>query len=192
MNVVKSDPGPVTELLREWQQGNQSALAELTPLVYDEIRRIAHRFMRRERDGHTLQTTALVNEAYVRLIGHQQNNWNDRAHFFAVTAQVMRHVLVDHARRKHYLKRGGEQEQLPLDEVAVMSEQRASELVALDEALSALAKLDPRKARVIELRYFAGLSLEETAEVMGVSVMTVRRDWRAAKAWLYREMKAET
>ncbi len=181
----------VTELLLEWRQGNDTALQRLTPLVYGEIRRIAHRFMQRERDGHTLQTTALVNEAYLRLLGQPQVDWNSRAHFFGVTAQVMRHVLVDHARRRQYLKRGGDAERVPLEDVALMTNERASELIALDEALDQLAELDPRKARVIELRYFGGLSLEETATILDVSVMTVRRDWRAAKAWLYNAVRNE-
>jgi RNA polymerase sigma factor (TIGR02999 family) len=178
-------PDQLTELLLEWRQGDNSALERLTPLVYDEIRRIAHRFMQRERNGHTLQTTALVNEAYVRLLGQQQLNWNGRAHFFAVAAQVMRHVLIDHARRRRYLKRGVDPQRVSFAEAALMSDERAGELLALDEALNNLAKLDPRKGRLVELRYFAGLSLEETAAVLDVSVMTVRRDWRAAKAWLF-------
>lgn len=182
-------PQGVTELLLEWQQGDSGALDKLTPLVYDELRRIAHRYVQRERDGHTLETTALVNEAYLRLVGGQQIEWQNRAHFFAVTAQVMRHVLIDHARRRHYAKRGGEAQQVSLEDASVMSHQRAAELVALDEALEELAKLDPRKGRVVELRYFGGLSLEETADVLEVSPMTVRRDWRAAKAWLYRALK---
>lgn len=181
----------VTELLLEWRQGDDAALEKLTPLVYDEIRRIAHRFMQRERSGHTLQTTALVNEAYVRLLGKQQIDWDSRAHFFAVTAQVMRHVLVDHARRRRYLKRGGEAQRVPIEDVALMSDKRAGELIALDEALDRLAEMDQRKARVIELRYFGGLSLEETAAILDVSVMTVRRDWRAAKAWLYNAVRGE-
>jgi RNA polymerase sigma factor (TIGR02999 family) len=177
----------VTGLLLEWQQGDNSALARLTPLVYDELRRIAHRYMQRERDGHTLQTTALVNEAYLRLAGERKSEWQNRAHFFAVMTQVMRHVLIDHARRRRYDKRGGADAfQVPLDEAALMTLGRAAELVALDEALSELMKLDRRKGRVVELRYFGGLSIEETAEVLGISPMTVRRDWRAAKAWLYR------
>jgi RNA polymerase sigma-70 factor, ECF subfamily len=179
-------PQGVTELLLEWRQGDSAALDKLTPLVYDELRRIAHRFMRQERDGHTLQTTALVNEAYVRLVGQREVRWQNRAHFFAVTAQVMRRVLIDHARRRRYAKRGGEAQQVPLEDASVMSQGRAAELVALDAALEALAKLDPRKSRVVELRYFGGLSIEETAEVLEVSPMTVRRDWRAAKAWLYK------
>ena len=181
----------LTGLLIEWRQGDKAALDKLTPLVYDELRRIAHRYVQRERDGHTLQTTALVNEAYLRLAGQQKIEWQNRAHFFAVTAQVMRHILIDHARRRHFAKRGGEAQHVPLEDAAAMSQQRAAELVALDEALDELAKLDPRKGRVVELRYFGGLSLEETAEVLEISPMTVRRDWRAAKAWLYRRMKDE-
>ncbi|MDQ5845517.1 MAG: sigma-70 family RNA polymerase sigma factor [Acidobacteriota bacterium] len=181
----------LTGLLIEWREGDPSALEKLTPLVYDELRRIAHRYMQRERNGHTLQTTALVNEAYLRLAGQQKIQWQSRAHFFAVSAQVMRHILIDHARRRHYAKRGGEASQVQLEDTAAMSQQRAAELVALDDALDELANLDPRKARVVELRYFGGLSLEETAEVLEISVMTVRRDWRAAKAWLFRRMKAE-
>lgn len=181
----------VTGLLHDWQQGDRAALDKLTPLVYDELRRIAHRYMQGERNGHTLQTTALVNEAYVRLAGGRNIEWQNRAHFYAVTAQVMRRVLVDHARRRRYAKRGGDAQQVSLDEAVLMSPQRATELVALDEALAELARLDERKGRVVELRYFGGLSLEETAEVLAVSVMTVRRDWRAAKAWLYRSLKIE-
>jgi RNA polymerase sigma-70 factor (ECF subfamily) len=178
----------LTELLHEWQHGDKEALDRLTPLVYDELRRIAHRYLRRERDGHTLETTALVNEAYLRLVGQQKIEWQNRAHFFAVTAQVMRHILIDHARRRRYAKHGGEAEHVSLEEGKMMSRERAAELVALDEALLELARLDPRKSRVVELRYFGGLSLEETAEVLEVSTMTVRRDWRAAKAWLFREV----
>ncbi|HWT02451.1 MAG TPA: sigma-70 family RNA polymerase sigma factor [Pyrinomonadaceae bacterium] len=181
----------VTELLLEWRRGDRAALDRLTPLVYDELRRIAHRYMRQERGGHTLETTALVNEAYLRLAGQQRVEWQDRAHFFAVTAQVMRHVLIDHARRRHYAKRGGAAQQVPLEEAHAMSHERAAELIALDEALEKLAQLDSRKARVVELRYFGGLSLEETADTLQISVMTVRRDWRAARAWLYKRMRDE-
>lgn len=181
----------VTGLLIEWRQGDKAALDKLTPLVYDEIRRIAHRYMQGEREGHTLQTTALVNEAYLRLAGQHKVDWQDRAHFFAVTAQVMRHILIDHARRRHYAKRGGGAQQVTFDEAVAMPQQRARELVALDDALEELAKIDPRKSRVVELRYFGGLNLEETAEVLAVSVMTVRRDWRAAKAWLYKRVMSD-
>jgi RNA polymerase sigma factor (TIGR02999 family) len=179
-------PQNLTQLLLEWQQGDKGALDELTALVYDELRRIAHRYVRQERDGHTLETTALVNEAYVRLVGQQEIQWQNRAHFFAVMAQVMRHILIDHARRRHYAKRGGRLQRVSLDESDAMTPERAAELVALDEALTALARLDPRKSRVVELRYFGGLSLEETAAILEISTMTVRRDWRAAKAWLYK------
>lgn len=185
----------VTGLLIQWRQGDRAALDRLTPLVYDEIRRIAHRYVRSEREGHTLQTTALVNEAYLRLAGDQQINWQNRSHFFAVTAQVMRHILIDYARRRNYVKHGGEAQRVSLaevlacEEVVLMSKPRAAELLALNEALDELAKMDLRKSRVVELRYFGGLSLDETAEVLEVSQMTVRRDWRAAKAWLFRRMK---
>jgi RNA polymerase sigma factor (TIGR02999 family) len=187
----------VTGLLIEWRQGDKAALDRLTPLVYDGIRRIAHRYVQREREGQTLETTALVNEAYVRLAGSQNIDWQNRAHFFAVTAQVMRRILIDHARRRHYAKHGGDMQRVAFDEAVamaaapLMSQPRAAELVALDEALDELAKLDPRKSRVVELRYFGGLSLDETAEVLKISPMTVRRDWRAAKAWLFRRMRDE-
>ena len=185
----------LTELLNEWREGNKAALDQLTPMVYDELRRIAHRYVRRERGGHTLATTALVNEAYVRLAGFQKVTWQNRSHFFAVSAQVMRHVLIDHARRYQYTKRGGDMQRVSFDRVenqsALMAPERVAELLALDEALEEFSKLDPRKSQVVELRYFGGLSLEETAEVLQVSMMTVRRDWRAAKAWLFRRMKAE-
>ncbi len=188
--MTLSTPG-LSELLSDWQQGDETALTKLTPLVYDELRRIAHRYVQRERNGHTLGTTALVNEAYLRLAGQKKIEWQNRAHFFAVTAQVMRHILIDHARRRHYAKHGGEAQRVSLSEAEVMSHERARELVSMDEALDELAEFDVRKSRVVELRYFGGLDLEETAKVLGVSVMTVRRDWRAAKAWLYRRMKDE-
>jgi RNA polymerase sigma-70 factor, ECF subfamily len=180
----------LTALLVEWHEGDEAALERLMPLVYDQLRGMAHRYVQRERDGHTLQTSALVNEAYLRLAG-QKAVWQNRAHFFAVTARVMRHILIDHARRRRYAKHGGEARQVPIEEAATMSLERAAELIALDEALEELAKLDQRKSQVVELRYFGGLSLEETAEVLKISLMTVRRDWRAAKAWLYRRLKAE-
>lgn len=187
MNTVRADN--LTGLLLEWREGDEAALSRLMPLVYDELRRIAHRYMQRERDGHTLQTSALVNEAYLRLAGQGSVDWQNRAHFFAVSAQVMRHILIDHARRRRFAKHGGGAQQVPIQDVAEMSMQRAAELIALDEALSELARFDQRKSSVVELRYFGGLSLEETAEVLKISLMTVRRDWRAAKAWLYRRMK---
>lgn len=189
--MVTTSQDNLTELLLDWSRGDKAALEKLTPLVYDEVRRIAHRFMLRERDGHTLQTTALVNEAYVRLLGQQQIDWNSRAHFFAVISQVMRHVLIDYARRRHYVKRGGSDAQrVSLEEASLMSDERAEELLVLDEALTKLAQMDARKAQVVELRYFGGLSLVETAEALDVSVMTVRRDWRAAKAWLYKAVQS--
>ena len=187
--LTRSTSDNLTGLLLEWREGDKAALDRLTPLVYDELRRIAHRYVQRERDGHTLQTTALVNEAYLRLAAQQKVDWQNRAHFFAVTAQVMRHILIDHARRRRYAKHGGEVRRIPIEDAAEMSMQRASELIALEEALNELAKLDQRKSHVVELRYFGGLSLEETAEVLEISLMTVRRDWRAAKAWLYRRMR---
>ena len=193
MMTVNADD--LTELLIEWGQGDKAALDRLTPLVYDEIRRIAHRYVQRERVGQTLQTTALVNEAYLRLAGSANIAWQNRAHFYAVTAQVMRRILIDHARRRQYVKHGGETQrvafEVAISEVGLMSQPRAAELLALDEALDELARLDPRKSRVIELRYFGGLSLEETAKVLEVSLMTIRRDWRAAKAWLFRRMRDE-
>jgi RNA polymerase sigma factor (TIGR02999 family) len=193
MNSVTADD--LTGMLIEWRQGDRAALDRLTPIVYDEIRRIAHRYVQREREGHTLQTTALINEAYLRLAGSETVDWQSRSHFFAVTAQVMRHILIDHARRRRYVKHGGEAQHIPFDlaltEAVQMSQPRAAELIALDEALAELAKLDPRKSRVVELRYFGGLSLEETAEVLEISAMTVRRDWRAAKAWLYKRVTSD-
>jgi RNA polymerase sigma factor (TIGR02999 family) len=186
----------LTGLLIEWRQGDKAALDKLTPIVYDELRRIAHRYVRRERDGHTLATTALVNEAYVRLAGFQQVTWENRSHFFAVSARVMRHILIDYARRGHYAKRGGGLQRVSFEsaaaEASLMSPARAAELIALDEALDEFAKLDPRKSQVVELRYFGGLTLEETADVLKVSLMTVRRDWRAAKAWLYKAVNGES
>ena len=178
----------LTGLLIEWRQGDKAALNKLAPLVYDELRRIAHRYVQRERNGHTLGTTALVNEAYLRLAGQKKIKWQNRTHFFAVTAQVMRHVLIDHARRRHYAKHGGDVQRVSLAEAELMSRERARELVELDEALDELAKIDLRKSKVVELRYFGGLGLQETADVLEISMMTVRRDWRAAKAWLYRRM----
>jgi RNA polymerase sigma factor (TIGR02999 family) len=186
--MMSVSPSNVTQLLVDWRQGDQSALARLIPLIYDELRRIAHRYVQQERQGNTLQTTALVNEAYLRLAGQDQPPWQNRAHFFAVTARVMRHILIDHARRRHYLKHGGQFQQVSLQEALSMSAQRAAELIALDEAMDELKAFDARKSDVVELRYFGGLSLEETAAALEISVMTVRRDWRAAKAWLFRRM----
>lgn len=182
----------LTGLLEDWKHGDPTALEKLTPLIYDELRRLAHRYAQRERNGHTLQTTALVNEAYLRLAGSEKRDWQNRSHFFAVTAQVMRHILIDHARRRRYVKHGGEAQHVSIETASLMASERAAELIALDEALAEFAKIDPRKARVVELRYFGGLSLEETAETVGISLMTVRRDWQAAKAWLYKRLKHDT
>jgi len=191
--MAASTPHAVTRLLLAWSQGEQAALEKLAPLVYAELRRIAHRYMNRERRGHTLQTTELVNEAYLRLIDASQVRWQDRAHFFAISAQLMRRILVDFARSRNYLKRGGGAKRTTFDEALVVTIQRGKDLVALDDALEALALKDARKSRVVELRFFGGLSVEETAEVLRVSPDTVHRDWRLAKAWLAREMeKAST
>jgi len=178
----------ITQLLIAWSHGDQAALEKLTPLVHDELRRLAQRYMARERHGHTLQTTALVNEAYLRLIDQESRQWQNRAHFFGVAAQMMRHILMDYARTQHRMKRGGEAIQVSLAEAAGISQGRASDLLALDDALTALATLNARHSQVVELRFFGGLSLEEIAEVLKVSVGTVRRDWSLAKAWLYDEL----
>ena len=174
-------------LLQSWSNGDQGALEKLTPIVYDELRRLARHYMRGEREEITLQTTALVNEAYLRLVNYKRMRFKDRAHFFAISAQLMRRILVDHARRRN-LKRGAGIEHIPLDEVATLGPEREVDLTVLDDALHALARFDSRKARVVELRFFAGLSAEETAAVLNISPITVMRDWNAARAWLYREM----
>lgn len=184
-------PRDITRLLVAWNNGDEAALAELTPLVYEELHRLARRYMGRERAGHTLQTSALVNEAYLRLIDWKNAQWQDRAHFFAVSAQLMRRILVDFARAKAYAKRGGGALHLDLDGVGVFSPDRDTDIVALDEALTALAALSPRQGQVVELRFFGGLSLEETADVLKVSVGTVRRDWSLARAWLHRAVSAD-
>jgi RNA polymerase sigma factor (TIGR02999 family) len=179
--------GEITKLLHAWSEGDQSALERLTPIVFDELHRLASRYMKRERPGHSLQTTALVNEAYMRLVDYKRMEWQDRAHFFAVSAQLIRRILVEHARR-HNLRRGGGVQHVPLEEAAVVGGRRSADLVALDDAMKALAQLDPRKVQVVEMRFFGGLSVEETAEVLKVSTVTVMRDWSTAKAWLYREL----
>jgi RNA polymerase sigma-70 factor (ECF subfamily) len=181
-------PQEVTQLLAAWREGDQGALDKLMPLVYDELRRIASRYMKREHAGHTLQTTALVNEAYLRMVGQQNVDWQNRAHFFGVAASVMRHLLVDRARANGRVRRGENPQRVPLDEGAVVSEQKGEELLALDEALTRLNEIDDRKVKIVELRYFSGLSAEETAEVLGVSEITVKREWLKAKAWLYRAL----
>ena len=181
-------PENVTQLLVNWRNGDETALDQLMPIIYDELHRLAKRYMSRERRNHTLQTTALVNEAYLRLMGQGQAEWQNRAHFFGVAAQVMRHVLVDHARSRQYAKRGGEANRVTLDDNLAISHEDQIEVLALDEALNRLAALDERKSRIVELRYFGGLSVEETAEVLGFSVITIKREWLKAKAWLYREL----
>jgi len=177
----------VSALLRAWSDGDQRALDRLAPIVYDELRRLAGHYLNRERAGHSLQATALVNEAYLRLVDYKRMHWENRAHFFAVSAQLMRRILVDHARR-HNLKRGGDVEHVALEDSAVVGGGRPENLVVLDDAMKALARIDSRKAQVVELRFFGGLSVEETAEVLKVSPVTVMRDWSTARAWLYREM----
>jgi RNA polymerase sigma-70 factor (ECF subfamily) len=181
-------PEKITQLLMNWSWGDKAALDQLVPLVYPELRRLAKRHMGRESPEHTLQTSALINEAYLKLVDQQNVQWQNRAHFFAVAAQVMRHILVDHARSRNYAKRGGGAPKLPLDEAVALTERRAAQLIALDDALTDLAALDARKSQIIELRFFGGLSLEETAEVMNISPSTVQREWRAAKAWLHNTM----
>jgi len=178
----------VTQLLVDWSKGNKAALDQLMPLVYQELRRLASNYLRRERRDHTLQSTALVNEAYVRLVDYSNLRWQDRAQFFALAAQLMRHILIDHARSHHYAKRGGGAQKVPLDEAAFLSDERATDLIGLDDALTSLSAIDPRKSQVVELRFFGGLSIEETAEVMKLSSMTVQREWRWAKAYLYKEI----
>jgi RNA polymerase sigma-70 factor, ECF subfamily len=180
--------GNITELLLQWRRGDESALEELMPLVYEELRRLARQCMRGERPGHTLQTTALVNEAYLRLVNSSRVQWQDRAHFFAIASQLMRRVLVDEARKRHNLKRGGEYLRVTIDKVELSSQPRDFDLLALDHALDRLAEFAPRKSKVVELRFFGGLSIEETALVMGISTDIVKREWRTAKLWLLQEL----
>lgn len=181
----------VTELLVAWGNGNKAALDELMPLVYEDLRRLAKRYMRGQPGGHTLQTTALVNEAYLRLIDSSRVNWRDRTHFYAISAQLIRRVLIDFARRKNSLKRGGERVKVTLDEQIDAPFEKENDLIALDEALRELAKMNPRQSQIVELRYFGGLSEEEIAETLDVSARTVRRDWNVARAWLYRELSGK-
>jgi RNA polymerase sigma factor (TIGR02999 family) len=178
----------VTQMLLDWSRGDHDALDKLIPIVYDELRLRAARYLRRERSGHTLQTTALIHEAYLRLVEQKQVQWQNRAHFFAIAAQLMRRILVDHARGRGAAKRGGADIRLTLDDAMAAVAGMDVNLMALDEALNRLAEIDPRQSRVVELRYFSGLSIEETAEVLGVSPATVKLDWSMAKAWLRREM----
>lgn len=184
-----SSDSDITDLLINWGEGDNSVLENLIPLVEKELRRLAHHYMNNERAGHLLQTTALVNEAYLRLINQRRVRWQNRAHFYGIAAQIMRRILLNYARDRRRKKRGGEQAiQVSLSDVCVMSSEKSSELIALDEALEKLAVIDERKSRVVELRFFGGLNAEESAEVLGVSAVTINRDWKMAKAWLSREM----
>jgi RNA polymerase sigma-70 factor (ECF subfamily) len=178
----------ITELLLSWSNGDKTALEELTPLVYPELRRLARHYMQRERSAHTLQTSALINEAYLRIVDQQKVEWHDRAHFFAVAAQVMRHILIDYARRHTRAKRGAGVTHVPLTETATVTRERAAEFVALDDALNRLAQIDPRKSQIIELKFFGGLTMEEIAEVLKLSTITIKREWRSARAWLHLEL----
>ncbi|CAN5239281.1 sigma-70 family RNA polymerase sigma factor [soil metagenome] len=187
---MTSTPQEITQLLVAWSDGDRASLDKLMPLVYEELHRLAHRYMSQERPDHTLQTSALVNEAYLRLIDQKDVHWQNRAQFFGIAAQMMRRILVDYARSRHFAKRGGDARQVSLEEAMIVSEERAADVVALDDALNSLAEIDPRKSRIVELRFFGGLNIEETAEVLAVSPGTVMRDWTLAKAWLRRAVSA--
>jgi len=178
----------VTQLLLDWSDGDQDALNKLMPFVYQELKRLARHYMRRERADHTLQTSALVNEAYIRLVDYKKMRFQDRAHFFAVAAQAMRRILVEHARGHTREKRGGDARKVSLDEAATLADVKAADMVALDDALKILAEFDPRKSEIVELRYFGGLNIDETAEVIGVSPATIKREWTTARIWLHREI----
>ena len=188
--MTRSSIRDVSKLLRAWRGGDETALNELMPRVHQELHRLAHLYMRRERVGHTLQTTALVNEAYVRLIDAKKVDWRDRAHFFAIASNLMRRILVDFARKRGYQKRGGKVRKVVLDQELLVSPEQDGDIQKLDETLTALSDFDPRKAKVVEMRFFGGLSVEETAEVLKVSTDTVKRDWRLAKVWLLNEMQS--
>lgn len=185
---MPANPREITELLVRWSKGSSTAFDDLVALIYPELRRLARRHMRQENPAHTLQTSALINEAYLRLVNQRDVAWQDRGHFFAVAAQVMRHILIDHARKHHVVRRGGGLQRVSLDETAVTSHERASEFVALDEALTKLAVVDARKSQIVEMKFFGGLTVEEVAEVMKLSPITIKREWRAAKAWLHLEI----
>src|ERR1041385_8165775 len=187
--MASPSPHQVTELLLDWSNGSQAALDELIPLVDRELHRLAHHYMRQERPGHTLQTTALVNEVYLKLVDQKHVHWKNRAHFFALSAQLMRRILVDHARKRKYAKRGGDAQRVSFDEVMAVSPERGADLIALDDALEKLAAIDPRKSKVVEMKFFGGLSVEEAAEALGVAPLTVKRDWKMAKAWLYNTLR---
>jgi RNA polymerase sigma factor (TIGR02999 family) len=191
VRTSETAPDDASALLRAWTDGDQRALARLIPIVYSELRRLAHHHLKRERVGHSLQTTALVNEAYMRLVDYKRMQWQNRAHFIAVSAQAMRRILVDRARRRN-VKRGADAQHVSLDAEAIVDTRRSDDFVSLDDALTALAQRAPRKAQVVELRFFGGLSVLETAEVLHVSPITVMREWKSAKAWLYRELAGAT
>lgn len=189
MNLRKPDNQEITRMLREWSSGDSEAINRLIPLVYDELHRQAARYLRRENKGHTLQTTALIHEAYLKLVDQRDVEWQNRAHFFAIAAQAMRRILVDHARTKQREKRGGKDEKLPLEAAMTLAvDEQSVDLIQLDEALTKLAGIDERQARVVELKFFSGLSLEQTAEALNISRATAAREWNVARAWLYREM----
>jgi RNA polymerase sigma factor (TIGR02999 family) len=188
---MTSDPDNVSRLLAEWRDGNQQAFEEMLPLIYDELRRLAHSFLNRERQGHTLQTTALVHEAYLKLVHQRDARWQNRAHFFAIASQAMRRILIDSARKHIAEKRGGGAEKLSLDEVAAISPEPNTSLIALDLALTRLAEIDSQQSRIIELRYFGGLTVEETAEVLSLSPATIKREWTMARAWLHQELSGD-
>jgi RNA polymerase sigma factor (TIGR02999 family) len=191
MVAGQEQPREVTQLLLAWNEGDESALEKLVPLVYNELRRLARRYMRRERPDHTLQTTALINEVYLQLVDVRNVHWQNRAHFFALCARLMRRILVDFARSRRYAKRGGGAQPVSLNESLVVSPQLPTDLVAVDDVLKALTEIDARKAQVVELRFFGGLTVEETAAVLKVSPETVKRDWKLAKAWLLRELSRD-
>ena len=185
---MEESPGDVTRLLHQLRRGNAQAADQLVPLIYDELRRLASACMRRERPGHTLQATALVHEAYLKLLGQREVEWHDRAHFFAVAATLMRRVLLDHARKRHTAKRGCAPHKATLEDSLLVSDEHLDDVLAMDECLTRLAAIDPQQARLVELRFFAGLNVEEVAEIMSISTATVKREWASAKAWLSREM----
>ena len=186
--MTQTSTHEVTQLLIEWSNGDKAALDKLMPLIHDELRRLAHHYMSRERGDHTLQTTALVNEAYLRLVNRKDAHWQNRTHFFAIAATLMRNILVDHARSHAYAKRGGGAQKTELNEAMIVSQQRAAEVIALDDVLKKLAVFDPQQSKVVELRFFGGLSIEETALVLGISTDIVKREWRTAKLWLLQEL----
>jgi RNA polymerase sigma factor (TIGR02999 family) len=185
----KSEPVQISQLLNDWGNGDKEALDKLMPLVYKELRGLARHYMRQERAGHTLQTTALVNEAYLRLVDQRRVDWKGRGHFFAISALLMRRILLDRAKARRVVKRGADPRKVSLDEAAAVSGGSGEQIIALDEALSELEAIDPRKSKIVELRFFGGLNIEETAEVLGISTPTVVREWSLAKAWLYRAMR---